>query len=1432
MVKSIDQNSMSNNSYPKALVVHDFNKDRKLDIAVANSGSNNIGIFLGRGDGTLSIQTTYPTGTDSQPSSVAVGDFNNDRQLDIVVANFGAHNIGILLGNGDGTFKDQTTFANGSSRPLWVTVGDFNNDSRLDIVIVNYGTNSIGILLGYDNGSFTKQIILSTGFDSIPFSAVVADFNNDDNLDIAVTNHGTYNIIIFLGDGSGTFPIQTTFSTGIGSQPYAIAVADFNNDTKLDIVVANYGTDNVCVLFGYGNGTFIIQGTYSTGNNSKPISVIVGDFDYDNRLDIAVSNSGTNNVEIFLAYANEIYTNQKSFSTGLSSEPYFVASGDFNSDGWLDIAVANYETNAVDILLAYINITFSIQTTYSSGANFEPISVGVGDFNNDSLLDIVVAYYMISNVDLFLGKDGGIFSNPITYSIGNSIYPVAIGVGDFNNDNVLDVVVGCQTFINGLILVFLGNNVGDFTHIITWSNLIFYYASSIAVGDFNNDSLLDIVTINAFSVLGVLLGKGDGTFSHETSYLFQSDLAPQSIAVGDFNSDDRLDIVVANELNSSSLSSNVGIFLGYGNGTFSNQMTFSTGYYALTQSVAVGDFNNDSRLDIVVANSWNSNIGILLGYGDGTFSSQKTHSTGDHSNPVYVTVSDFNNDSRLDVLVVNQDIQTVMIFLGNGNASFPNKLSYSTGNSSHPLSAVLGDFNRDALMDIATVNSGNYNLGVMLAVANLNFSSETTFSTGSSPGPRYVVINDFNNDNRLDIAVANYITNNIGVFLADANGGFPIQMLYSTDSFSLPTSITVADFNKDMQLDIAVANSGTDNIGLFLGYGNGNFESQKTYSIAADSNLQSIAHGDFNNDSKPDIVVANYGNDNINILLNSYGGRFKTEIPYSTGYGSFPHGIAIGDMNNDRILDIVIANNGNGNIGIFLGTGNGTFAGQKTYFMGDYSYPISVAVGDFNNDNRLDIVVVRNVAYEIIIFIQDENGNFSNYGSYYTGDDSWPIMVAVGDFNNDSRLDIAVANFKTSNILIFIGMGNCTFSNLSSYQTGTVYDLNAITIGDFNSDYRLDLATVSAGKDYVSVLLGNSDGTFSEQKTYPINTGSAAVWIAVGDFDMDSHVDIVVADQGTDDVGVLFGYGNGTFENQVTFSTGTGSQPNSVAVGDFNKDGRLDIAVANSQSGNIGVLLGYVNRTFFPQMTFFTDDDSSLPYAVVVGDFNNDKLLDIAVSNGYSENIGIFLALAEDTVLNVPSYSTGLSSQPKYVAVGDFNNDTRLDIAVANYGTNNIMILLGSGYGTISSEIIYSTGTNSQPCWIAIDDLNNDNRLDIVVANSGNDNVGILFGYGNGTFSSQITYSTGVKSQPSSVIIDDFNNDTRLDIAVANHGGNTVGVFFGYGNGSFASQFLFSAGFESRPLALASEDVNQDNMSDIVIANNGYGNIEILLKLC
>jgi len=499
MVKtnSIHPNLAGNDSDPKYIAVYDFNNDSKLDIAVVNFGTNNIGIFLGNGNGTFGSQVTYPTGMNSKPVSIAIGDFNNDGQMDIVVANFGSNNIGILLGNRDGTFKQQTTFAVGSSHPLQIAVGDFNNDSRPDIVIVNYGTNIIGLLLGYGNGNFSSQIELSAAYDSLPFSVVAGDFNNDKKLDIVVANYGTHNIAVFLGDGNGIFPIQTLFSVGIGSHPYAMAVADLNHDNNLDIVVANYGANNMCVLFGHGNGSFAMQPTYSTGMNSKPISIIVGDFNYDHYLDIAVCNNGTNNVGVFLGFGNGSFGNQVIFLTGTSTEPYSIVGGDFNGDGRLDIAVVNYGTNNVGILPAYANATFSSQMIYATGLQSQPISVAVGDFNNDTQFDIVVVNSGSSNIGIFIGNGAGGFSNQTTYPTGDDTSPVTIAVGDLNNDSLLDIAVGYSDSSGGHIGILLGKSGGVFSNLIEHTIGSSNTPLSIAAHDFNNDKRLDIIILCA-----------------------------------------------------------------------------------------------------------------------------------------------------------------------------------------------------------------------------------------------------------------------------------------------------------------------------------------------------------------------------------------------------------------------------------------------------------------------------------------------------------------------------------------------------------------------------------------------------------------------------------------------------------------------------------------------------------------------------------------------------------------------------------------------------------------------------------------------------------------------------------------------------------------------------------------------------------------------
>jgi len=381
----------------RSVAVGDFNNDNWSDIVVANRAINSIAVFLGHGDGRFGSQTMYPTGSYSTPYMVAVGDFNNDHRLDIAVANVGTNNIGIFMGFGNGSFTSQILISTGSSRPFWIHIADLNNDTLLDLITANYDTDSVSILFGYGNGSFAHPIIYSTGYDSLPFSVIAGDFNNDNHLDLVIANYGTNNIAILFANGNGNFSYQNTFTTGINSHPYSIIVGHFNDDILLDIAVANYGTNNVGILLGNGNGTFANQTTYLL-HSASPYSIGVGDFNRDHQLDIVVTNKGINNVGLLQGRGDGTFTQATMYSTG-SSSSISVAVADFNNDNLLDITIINNDTNNIGILFSY-NDDFSNQRTYSTGTG--PFSVAVCDFNNEAQLDIVVTNYFGNNIGVLL----------------------------------------------------------------------------------------------------------------------------------------------------------------------------------------------------------------------------------------------------------------------------------------------------------------------------------------------------------------------------------------------------------------------------------------------------------------------------------------------------------------------------------------------------------------------------------------------------------------------------------------------------------------------------------------------------------------------------------------------------------------------------------------------------------------------------------------------------------------------------------------------------------------------------------------------------------------------------------------------------------------------------------------------------------------------
>ena len=320
---------------PDSAAGGDFNGDGKLDLAVANEGSNNVSILLGKSDGTFQAAVDYGAG--SNPSSVAVGDFRDDGKLDLVVANDGSDNVSILLGNGDGTFQAAVNYGVGSA-PTSVAVGDFNGDGKLDLAVVNELSNNFSILLGNGDGTFQAAVNYGAGLSL--FSVAVGDFNGDGKLDLAVASGGSDYVSVLLGNGDGTFKTAVQYVAGL--EPISVAVADFNGDGKLDLAVANYESNNVSILLGKGDGTFQIAVDYGIGTENYPAtpgSVAVGDFNGDGKLDLVVGGVESDNVSVVsVLLGNGDGTFQAAVNYGAGAGQTSVAVGDFNGDGRLDLA--------------------------------------------------------------------------------------------------------------------------------------------------------------------------------------------------------------------------------------------------------------------------------------------------------------------------------------------------------------------------------------------------------------------------------------------------------------------------------------------------------------------------------------------------------------------------------------------------------------------------------------------------------------------------------------------------------------------------------------------------------------------------------------------------------------------------------------------------------------------------------------------------------------------------------------------------------------------------------------------------------------------------------------------------------------------------------------------------------------------------------------
>jgi hypothetical protein len=331
-----------------------------------------------------------------------------------------------------------------------------------------------------------------------------------------------------------------------------------------------------------------------------------------------------------------------------------------------------------------------------------------------------------------------------------------------------------------------------------------------------------------------------------------------------------------------------------------------------TYSVAIGDLNGDAKLDLATANGneYSPTVSVFLNRGGGSFRAGRTYEAGKYG-PNTVVIGDLNGDGKRDLATANSGVDTVSVLLNNGNGSFRTKRDYKTGGGTSSL--AIGDLNGDGNPDLATANISANTVSVLMNRGDGSFQAKRDYTTG-----RYshdVAIRDLNGDGKPELATANYNANTVSVLVNRGDGSFRAKVDYGTGRG--PYSVAIGDLNGDGKADLASANCGStspngpcfraepNTVSVLLNRGDGTFQPKVDY--RAGRTPYSVAIGDLNGDSRPELVTANlnFKANSVSVLANKGDGSFHAKVDYEAGDG--PVSVTIGDLNGDGKPDLAAA---------------------------------------------------------------------------------------------------------------------------------------------------------------------------------------------------------------------------------------------------------------------------------------------------------------------------------------------------------------------------------------------------------------------------------------------------------------------------------------------------------------------------------------------
>ncbi len=724
-----------------------------------------------------------------------------------------------------------------------------------------------------------------------------------------------------------------------------------------------------------------------------------------------------------------------------------------------------------------------------------------------------------------------------------------------------------------------------------------------------------------------------------------------------------------------------------------------------------------------------------------------------------------------------------------------------------PTHGATGDLDGDGDPDAVSVNcwwrpadNPATQASILLNHGDGTFTPVAAYDPGDYP--TCVAIGDLNGDGLNDLAVTNEFTHAVSVLINAGGATFPSRVSFPTGG-QKPRSVVIVDLDGDDDADLAVANAQSNSVSVLLNLGQAAFTTAVSYPVANNPDASAffgdpfafggpyLAAGDLDDDGDADLVVP--AGPGASVLRNNGAGTFAPHEVYATGEAAWA--VAIGDVTCDGWPDVVTADYSNESVSVLSNAGAGTFdlAGTYTIIWGVASgayHPATVALGDLDHDDDLDLVVGTVVGYtDVPVLMNQGNGTFGPPLPYDAA--SGAEIVALDHLNADGHLDLAAfaLQYPQERLCVRLNDGAGTLitdeTNYYVYAPPSpllYYHASQIEFVDLDGDSDLDLILLSEGLSTVpgtvAVQFNDGAGNFTSPVHYLISDHDPRSMV-VADLDGDGDMDIAVCgpelyyELSPGRVTLLFNNGGGELFPEPSILTG--GTHSYFAVGtDVDADGDVDLVTANAFSSSVSVLLNQGYGTFATPVLITL---ASNPLWVTASDLNMDGLPDLVFTKfAAPESLNVMWNTGDGNFVAGPAYMP--SPHIGRVAAGDFDGDDDPDLVVTSrnfpYESVTMTVLHNDGSGTfINPEAYWIPGTSIARC-VRVGDLDVDGDDDVLLSTDGA--VSVFLNDGEGPFGPGFSYGTGEDVQ--SVTAGDLDGDGDIDIGTANYASHTFSIIW------------------------------------------------------